>query len=112
MGRSTCPKWRSRLNQGDTFNDQLHRYHRRHRNAPQSPLHLVLEYPGPGGNASTGPTGEDIAPAILHGVNLAARVSGLTPEEYAGWLELNGRVHCAGLTARGKPWRGSEERRA
>ena len=88
MGRSTCPKWRSRLNQGDTFNDQPHRYHRRHRNAPQSPLHL----PGPGGNAFTGPTGEDIAAAILNGVNLAARVSGLTPEEYTEWIELTAPV--------------------
>lgn len=44
------------------------------------------------GNAFTGPTGEDIAAAILNGVNLAARVSGLTPEEYAEWIELTAPV--------------------
>ncbi|CAJ3167745.1 Uncharacterised protein [Burkholderia pseudomallei] len=61
---------------------------------------FVLEYPGPCGNVSAQLTAEDIADAILSMINLPARASGLTPEEYAEWVELNGRVRCTGLTAR------------
>ncbi|WP_124920710.1 hypothetical protein [Burkholderia sp. Bp9099] len=61
---------------------------------------FVLEYPGPNGCASAQLTPEVIADAILSLINLPARVSGLSPDEYAEWVELNGRVRCAGHTAR------------
>ncbi|NIF56267.1 hypothetical protein [Burkholderia sp. Ax-1724] len=66
---------------------------------------FILEYPGACGCAHAHITGEDIASAILDGVNLAARVSGLTPDEYAEWVELSGRVRCTARTARGKQCR-------
>lgn len=66
---------------------------------------LIVEYPGACGTAHAHLTGEDIAAAILDGVNLAARVSGLTPDEYAEWIELNGRVRCSARTAHGKQCR-------
>ncbi|AIO31468.1 hypothetical protein DM39_1497 [Burkholderia cenocepacia] len=64
---------------------------------------FILEYPGPNGCASARLAPEDIADAILSMINLPARVSGLTAEEYAEWVELNGRVRCAGRTARKTP---------
>jgi hypothetical protein len=62
---------------------------------------FIVEYPGACGTAHSHLTGEDIAAAILDGVNLAARVSGLTAEEYAEWVELSGRVRCSARTAQG-----------
>lgn len=61
---------------------------------------FMLEYPGPNGCAYAGLNPEDIADAIVDLINLPARVSGLTPDEYAEWVKLNGRVRCAGFTAR------------
>lgn len=50
-------------------------------------------------------TPEDIAACILDGVNLPARKTGLTPDEYAEWLQWDGRVQCTAKTHSGRQCR-------
>ncbi|MDF3837129.1 hypothetical protein P3W85_29860 [Cupriavidus basilensis] len=52
-------------------------------------------------------TPEDIAACILDGVNLPARKTGLTPDEYAEWIEQDGHVQCSAKTKAGRQCRKS-----
>ncbi|NMV37228.1 hypothetical protein [Ralstonia insidiosa] len=68
---------------------------------------FVLEFPGPMGTMYERLRGDDLAAAIVELVNLPARMSGLTPTEYAEWIEWGGRVQCCAVTVRGKQCRKS-----
>jgi len=52
-------------------------------------------------------TPADIAACILDGVNLPARLTGLTPDEYAEWIEQEGHVQCSARTKAGRQCRKS-----
>lgn len=57
-------------------------------------------------------TPADIAACILDGVNLPARLAGLTPDEYAEWIEEDGHVRCCAKTRAGRQCRNSASRKA
>lgn len=73
--------------------------------AKQAGCWFNLGFPAPFGGKEMELKPEHIAASILDGANLPALVTGLSPAEYAEWVEQDGRVLCAGKTAKGRPCR-------
>ncbi|MGT2453760.1 hypothetical protein ACU4GI_10865 [Cupriavidus basilensis] len=63
---------------------------------------LVFQYRAPGGSASRCVSPEALADAISGELNLAAQLSGLSPQDYEEWVRLDGSVQCHANTRAGK----------
>lgn len=75
--------------------------------AQQGGCTFIVEFQGPTRCHAEKLSPADLAACILDGVNLPARMSGLSPDEYAEWIEQGGHVRCASNTRAGQQCRNS-----
>lgn len=79
--------------------------------AQQAGCTFVVEFQGPIGCHSERLSPADLAACILDGINIPARMSGLSSDEYAEWIEQGGHVRCSSTTHAGKQCRNSASRK-
>lgn len=73
--------------------------------AQQAGCSFSVNFRAPFGAMNAALSPADIAACILDGVNLPARLTGPTPDEYAEWIEQDGLVRCCAKTRAGRQCR-------
>ncbi|AKM29278.1 hypothetical protein AB870_02755 [Pandoraea faecigallinarum] len=62
---------------------------------------LYFQCPYPSGTRPMHATNEDLAACALGELHLASKLTGLSPDEFASWVEKDGFVQCSATTREG-----------